>query len=139
MKIVKLLSAILLVGSSVFSPSALLAHVGLTEAMPGDGAVVHEGPEYVTLRFTEEVRLLGLTMSGMASHAVEINFEPSGNMGNEFSITMPALTADSYTVEWVVMGSDSHRVEGEFTFTVDLMAAEMMGENHDMPEHYDAH
>jgi hypothetical protein len=60
-------------------------------------------------------------------------------MDNEFSIMMPVLTADRYAVEWVVMGSDTHRVEGEFTFTVDFMAVDMMEENHEMTEDHDAH
>lgn len=139
MKYIKHLAVVLVMSGFIFTSNALLAHTDLAEAMPANGAVMHEGPEHVTLRFTEEVRLLGVSVSGMVSHAVEIGFEASANMDNEFSIMMPALTADSYTVEWVVMGSDSHRVEGEFTFTVDLMAAEMMGENHEMPDQHDAH
>lgn len=130
---------VIVLGGSIFISNKLLAHTDLAEAIPGGGAIMREGPEHVTLRFTEEVRLLGFSMSGVTSNAVEIDFEPSTNMENEFSIIIPTLAADSYTVEWVVMGGDSHRVEGAFSFTVDPTANEIMGANNEMPAHDDTH
>ncbi|MBN4059726.1 MAG: hypothetical protein COA71_11530 [SAR86 cluster bacterium] len=138
MKIVKLLSLVLLVSASVLSSTGLLAHTALAVTAPADGAVLNEGPENITLRFTDEVRLLQLSLINSASHAVEINFTPTANADRTFSLMMPTLATDTYTVEWTAMGSDSHRVEGEFSFTVDTAAVESMGEHHNMPAHHDA-
>lgn len=138
MKIVKLLALVLVMGGSVFTSNALFAHTALTEAMPADGSVINEAPDNVTLRFTEEVRLLQLSVTDSASHEVETGFTPTANAQNAFSIMLPTLAADIYTVEWTVLGNDSHRVEGAFTFTFDP-SAETMSTHADMPEHHDAH
>tara|TARA_R110000772_G_scaffold188095_1_gene299185 strand:+ start:846 stop:1277 length:432 start_codon:yes stop_codon:yes gene_type:complete len=139
MKLVKLVSAVLMLSASMLSSNSLFAHTALAVAMPANGAVLNEGPENVTLRFTEEVRLLQLSLSNGASQAVEIGFTPTANMDRAFSLAMPALAADTYTVEWTVMGSDSHRVQGKFTFTVDPAAAAAMGQHAEMPAQHDAH
>tara|TARA_R110000772_G_scaffold30735_2_gene76324 strand:- start:1523 stop:1942 length:420 start_codon:yes stop_codon:yes gene_type:complete len=139
MKIVKLLSFVLVMNGAILSSTALLAHTELTEAMPANGAVMHQGPEHVSLNFTEEVRLLQLSVTDSTGHAVEIGFTPRANEEKVFSLMLPALTADTYTVKWMVMGDDSHRVEGEFSFTVDPTATEMMGGHAEMPDHHDAH
>ena len=139
MKKVKLLAVVLIMSVSIFTKNALLAHTEMSEAMPANGAVMHEGPEHVMLNFTGAVRLLQFSVIDSASHAVDTGFRPSANAAEAFTLMVPALTADTYTVQWTVMGDDSHRVEGEFSFTVDPMAAETMGADHDMSEHHDAH
>ena len=139
MKLVKSIAAVLILSASFLSANSLIAHTALAVAMPADGAILNEGPKEVTLRFTEAVRLLQLSLKNGTSMAVETGFKPNSSSATAFTVMMPELTAGTYTVNWAVMGADSHRVEGEFSFTVDPMAAETMGTNHEMPEQHDAH
>jgi len=139
MKIVNLLALVLVIGGSVFTSNTLFAHTALTEAMPADGAVINEAPENVAISFTEEVRLLQLSVTDSTSQVVETGFTPTATAKQVFSIMLPALSTDTYTVEWTVIGSDSHRVEGVFSFTVDPAATETMGGHDEMLDNHDAH
>jgi methionine-rich copper-binding protein CopC len=139
MKKIKLLTTMLVMSTSLFTSNAILAHTELREAMPADGSVMHVGPEHLILNFTEEVRLLQLSVTDSNSQAVEIYFRASADAKATFSVMMPELSSDAYTVQWAVMGSDSHRVEGEFSFTVDPAVMESMGNSLEMPESHDAH
>lgn len=107
--------------------AVLLAHSALTETFPADGATVNAAPEKLGLAFNEDVRLLRVSLSGEDSGAVETGFRPQASAAKQFSLALPALAEDSYTVEWTIMGSDSHRVEGNFSFTVDAAAAPVSG------------
>lgn len=130
---------VLMLGGAIFLSNKLLAHSELLEAMPADGAVMHEGPEHVMLEFTEEVRLMQFSVTDSTMHAVEVGFSPVADAAESFSVMMPSLATGTYTVKWTAMGDDSHRIEGEYSFIVDPTAMEHMGGNEQMQEHHDEH
>ena len=139
MQNLKKIAFALIVGGTMFVSNALYAHAELHEAMPADGAVMHEGPEHVMLEFTEAVRLMQFTVTDSAMHAVDVGFRPVADAAESFSVMMPSLATGTYTVKWTAMGDDSHRIEGEYAFTIDPAAMEHMGANEQMQEHHDEH
>ena len=121
----KYIAVMSLLGASLFLPNALLAHAALSGAMPGDGAVVNEPPKTIDLSFTEEVRLLRVSISSAERGEIDTGFTPSAEAASRFAVALPALGKGAYIVNWTIMGDDSHRVEGDFAFTVDPAAAEV--------------
>ncbi len=122
-------------------PGSLLAHTGLSASMPADGAVLKEPPAALELTFTEEVRLLRLSVTGEDGREMATGFQPSATARTHFAIPLPALGESAHTVHWTIMGSDGHRVEDSFSFTVDADAAETssQGQGENTHSGHDAH
>jgi methionine-rich copper-binding protein CopC len=98
------------------------AHTQLTASNPTDGAVLPESPASIELTFTEDVQLLRLVIAGKNAGEVVTGFKPSAISQTLFSVSMPVLTQDTFTVSWAVLGKDGHQVEKSFAFTVDTSA-----------------
>ena len=107
---------------------ALLGHAALSGAVPADGAVLNESTKTLDLTFNEDVRLLKVSVTGKQNQEVDIDFAPSSREARQFAVAIPALEEGSYTVNWTILGSDSHRVENSFSFTVDAAAAPVAGQ-----------
>ena len=98
--------------------SLSLAHVHLAASLPEDGAKVSASPKQLALRFTDEVRLVKLKVTGPKGNKVLMNFKASAQQDQIFSLTLPKMADGHYTVNWMVIGGDSHKVKGEFSFMV---------------------
>lgn len=123
----KFLKAICFASLGWLAPTVLLAHADLVAATPGNGAVLNVSPANIELSFTEEVQLLRLVVTGSGDQEVTTGFSPSAAMEKTFSIVLPVLAPNTYTVNWAVLGDDGHRVENSFTFSVDATATETTG------------
>ncbi|MAY02875.1 MAG: hypothetical protein CMQ38_07865 [Gammaproteobacteria bacterium] len=130
---------VLVLGGAIFNSNKLLAHAALQQTTPENGAVMHQAPENLNLNFSEAVRLLQVSVIDSESHTIDINFRPTANFGEGFSVDIPPLSAETYIVNWTAMGEDSHRIEGEFSFVVDPSAMESIGSTQEMPNHDNAH
>ncbi|MCC3289411.1 copper resistance CopC family protein [Arthrobacter sp. zg-Y1110] len=105
-------------GLLVSAPPAA-AHDELTGSTPGNGAVVDTAPESVELTFSNvpaaigsEVRVLDEEGTDWAEGQVRI-------LDNTATQQLrPGAPAGSYTVQWRVVSSDAHPIEGTFGFTV---------------------
>ena len=117
--------------SIVFSASAVLvlsgavaafAHAHLVRATPAAGATVSTPPSEVTLRFNEKLE------SAFSSIVVR---DQSGKQVDKGSATVDKddralmrvllqqpMTPGVYKVEWKVMSADTHKIDGNFTFTI---------------------
>ncbi len=96
----------------------VLAHSVLSASLPGDKAVV-SAPDKLELTFNEAVRVLRLTLVHGASHQIEFGFAPSTEATKTLSYNLPAMMMmGEHTVNWTVIGSDGHTVNGNFKFTV---------------------
>ncbi|MFT6094973.1 MAG: methionine-rich copper-binding protein CopC [Pseudohongiellaceae bacterium] len=113
------LFGLLLTLACVSSASTVMAHTALAIADPKDGAMVMEAPESLSLTFTESVRLMRMTMK-MGETELDIGFSPVAAASDQFVIALPALENGSYTVNWAVMGGDSHLVDGNLSFSVGM-------------------
>lgn len=101
---------------SLLSTQAL-AHSSMTASSPGNQSVV-ASPEKLELTFNEGVRMLRLSLVHGASHNIEFGFAPSTETATTVSYDLPPLMLGEHTVNWTVIGSDGHPVNGKFMFTV---------------------
>lgn len=110
------------------APQVAAAHTRLVSSSPAANATV-AAPTKIELRFSEAV--IGATaraeiamtgMPGMASHAPMAVTGFTAQMGKDGkSMTLllrRALTAGTYQVTWTAAGADTHRMSGNFSFTV---------------------
>ena len=94
------------------------AHTALTEAMPGDGAMVKQGPAHINLTFNGPVKLVKLELMGVG-HEMPTSFESNSEAKNAFIIETPGMHPGVFTVNWAVIGEDGHTVADSYSFTVD--------------------
>lgn len=111
--------------SRLFLAAALLAasvvvhaHTKLHASTPADGAVLTQAPAALALEFTGEVRLMSLRLSGADGVDVPLELPAAAQQARRFDVPLPTLPAQRYTVEWTVMGGDTHRAAGSFGFDV---------------------
>ena len=64
-------------------PATAFAHTALTEAMPGEGAMVKQGPAHINLTFNGPVKLVKLELMGVG-HEMPTNFESNSEAKNAF-------------------------------------------------------
>ena len=107
--------------------SPALAHTKLVSATPAANATVAKTTK-ITLLFNEKVmpQFAGATvtmtgMPGMADHA-PMKMAATSAMakdGKTMTITLARpLPAGTYKVDWRAAGSDMHKMNGSYTFTV---------------------
>lgn len=113
MKLINYLAAsLLLVSSSVF------AHTSLKSSLPADQSMLDKAPTELSLIFAAKVKLVGLTLSDSKGGKVLLDFKPAKEMQTSFTQKLPALKPEVYTVNWVMMGDDTHKMTGKFGFMV---------------------
>lgn len=111
----------------LLAPTAASAHAKLVGSTPAANATVSKVTS-VSLRFNEKViastvktELVMTGMPGMANHA-PMKIAATSTMGKDGkSMTLAAkraLVPGTYKVKWSAAGADTHRMEGEFVFTV---------------------
>lgn len=94
------------------------AHSGLKDSTPENGAMLNELPKNLMLEFTMQVKLVRLQLTEQSGEPIELINKPSKNFATTFNIALPMLDSGSYTVTWIAMGKDAHKMKGNFTFTV---------------------
>lgn len=100
-------------------PSAAMAHSKLQTALPAVDATVDVSPERIEMTF--DTKIEKLSTFKLFNEAGE-QIETGKAEVNEDTMTgsVPAVLENgAYTVEWTIIGADSHAVKGEYTFTVD--------------------
>lgn len=112
-----LLAAVLFTGLA--GAPAAQAHDELTGSTPADGAVLAEAPDRVELTFSNnpaaigsQVRVTGPDGTEWADGDVEV----LNNVATQRLRT--GMPDGEYTVQWRVVSSDAHPIEGGFGFTV---------------------
>ena len=118
----------LLLAALLALPAPAQAHDTLLSSDPEDGASLETSPEEITLTYSADV----LEVSPL----VRISDEN----GDELAEIVPAvegpvatatleepLPAGTHTVQWRVVSSDGHPIEGTFTLTVEQDAEEPAG------------
>jgi len=110
-----------------------VAHSGLQDSTPANGAMLNQSPEDLMLEFSMEVKLVKVQLTDQSGEAIKLINKPSKNFETNFSIALPLLDMGSYKVKWIAMGKDAHKMKGDFTFM--LHASEMKK----MPASSDGH
>lgn len=137
MKRLSWLNALLLVAVVALPAGKVLAHGELSSSVPGHEAVV-TSPEQLVLNFSDDVRLLRLTLVHGASHNMDFGFSPTTAAQRTFSHDLPALMLGTHTVNWTIIGTDGHTVSGTFNFVVSDSGqqAEVQEHSHNDHQHH---
>ncbi len=104
--------------AALFGATAADAHAKLVSSSPAANTTV-AAPKQLVLKFNEKLQRkfsgADIAMPGMATPA-KISVAKDGKT----MIVKPttALMAGAYTVKWHAVTSDSHRMEGTYSFTV---------------------
>ena len=92
-------------------------HAHLSKSTPAPGATVSQ-PTEVQLTFTEplEPAFSAIELRDAAGKAVTA--EKAQVKDNVMRLPLKALPAGRYTAKWRVLSVDTHKTEGNFSFTV---------------------
>jgi hypothetical protein len=98
--------------------TAASAHAFLQHAEPGAGASLKSAPKQLILNFTEtlEPSFSGAEVSDARGYDVEASSAVVN--GTSVRAALKPLGPGKYQVKWHAVSVDSHRTEGQFTFTV---------------------
>ncbi|HEY2387562.1 MAG TPA: copper resistance CopC family protein [Candidatus Binatia bacterium] len=103
------------------TPGAVLAHAFPDHSDPRVGHTVEVSPSEVRIWFDGAIEPVFSSMkvedaSGKRVDRDDAHVDPSDQRLLEVSVA--ALAAGAYQVEWSVVARDGHRTEGKFTFRV---------------------
>ena len=101
--------------------SPVFAHAFLERASPPVGSEVTVSPPELSITFTEGVEPLFSTIvlhgaNGAAIATGTPHVAPDSN--RRLTVELPKLLSGTYTVNWHVTSVDTHKTEGNYTFTV---------------------
>lgn len=99
---------------SLFTVASAFAHAHLVRATPAEGGTVKDAPTEVTLKFNE--RLEPAFSSAVIRDSAAKQVDKADR--TVVRVSLPPLDPGVYTVEWRAMSSDSHKINGKFTFKV---------------------
>ena len=111
---VALLRLLLVVSSSVAH-----AHASLSHASPSGGSALSAAPQEVTLTFTDTLEPAFSKLAVTDANGVEVSQGNEQVNGNVMRVRLKPLSAGIYKVNWRAVSTDTHRTEGNFTFSVD--------------------
>ncbi|NRB24862.1 copper resistance CopC family protein [Shewanella sp.] len=114
MKLIKTIA----ISATMLLSSAAFAHSALVESSPTNNEMLQASPQALTLTFNSPVRLIKLTLKDGTGNDIKFGFKPSMQGSNQFSLDLPQLAPSSYSVNWMIMGEDAHKMKGEFGFMV---------------------
>lgn|SRR5699024_2066294 len=105
----------LLLISIAFS-SAAWAHTELNSSVPAQGAMLNASPKALELVFSAPVRLMKVSLQDKANNTITLASPSNNNSSAEYALSLPNLAPSHYTVHWIAMGEDGHRMQGTFDF-----------------------
>jgi methionine-rich copper-binding protein CopC len=116
-------AAALVVGGALIPAGAATAHDRLVGSTPAADATVTTEPGTIALDFSEELLSLDAQSSGFAIQVVNASdrsFHEDGCVEVEGSTATSRIalgTAGTYQVTWRAVSSDSHPIDGTYSFT----------------------
>ena len=102
-------------------PVAALAHAHLVRAVPAVGGTVSTTPSEVTLRFNEKLERAFSSVVVRDAAGKQVDKGDAAVDRNDRTIMrvmLQPLEPGVYKVEWRAVSADTHKVNGDFTFTV---------------------
>src|ERR1700674_1762877 len=96
------------------------AHAFLNQAVPPVGGGVPASPKEIRLTFSEgvEPRFSGIELATTDGLTIATGpVAPAPGDEKQLVLVVPPLAPGRYRVSWHVVSVDTHRTEGEYTFT----------------------
>jgi methionine-rich copper-binding protein CopC len=117
----RMLQLAALIASGVV-PAAGLSHAFLDAAAPLVGGTISGPPKEIRLTFTEaiEPRFSGIDLTTGGGRTIPTGaaaVDPGNN--KQLVLSLPPLGPGRYRVHWHVVSVDTHRTEGEYSFTIE--------------------
>jgi copper resistance protein C len=103
----------------VVSAPVAHAHASLSHASPSGGSALSAAPQEVTLTFTDTLEAAFSKLTVTDANGVEVSQGKGQVNGNVMRVRLKPLSAGIYKVNWRSVSTDTHRTEGNFTFSVD--------------------
>jgi len=107
-----------IITSLLLMSGLVLAHSDLEKSVPENGMTVNQPLQEIVLIYTQPVKLVQFELIGSDHQTVDTHFKPTLEDQTEFITQVNNLDNDQYTVLWTTMGSDGHKSEGDFSFTL---------------------
>lgn len=95
------------------------AHASLSNASPSSGAALSAAPEEVTLTFTDTLEAAFSNLTVTDASGVIVSQGKAQVSGNVMRVSLKPLSAGIYKVNWRAVSTDTHKTDGNFTFSVD--------------------
>ena len=111
--------AILIVLLSMLFPAGAFAHATLKHAAPGDQEVVTQPLTEIVLEFNSRIENLS-TLALLDGQGQEIPVQTSVDKTTLTGTLQEPLPSGQYQVIYKIVAADGHRIEKEYSFTVDL-------------------
>jgi copper resistance protein C len=101
-------------------PTLTSAHTGLESSNPTEGEVVKEELKEITLQYKTEIENLS-TMKIVKDDRQEVKLDSVIIQEKTMSGILPqSLENGSYTIDWKIIGTDGHPIEGQIPFNVQV-------------------
>jgi methionine-rich copper-binding protein CopC len=95
------------------------AHASLAHAIPSAASTMSAAPHEVILTFTESLEAAFSNLTVMDASGTEVSQGKAQVKNNTMRISLKLLSAGIYKVNWRAVSTDTHKIEGSFTFGVD--------------------
>jgi methionine-rich copper-binding protein CopC len=121
MRLLRTIFALYLFSFLSFSPSVAGGHAFLVHAEPGAGSVVRASPSHIRIWFDSplEPAACVIHVQNATGERVDGNDSRVDNKDPKLlEVSLPLLPSGKYRVIWHVMSLDGHKVEGDYTFSV---------------------
>jgi copper resistance protein C len=108
--------------AAIFYGSVAYAHPQLQSAEPAAGAAVTTSPKQIRITFNENVvpQLSGVEVKDQSGKVIPTG-KAATDPANKKLLVVPVneqLPPGGYTVEWHAVSDDTHRVKGDYSFSV---------------------
>jgi len=107
-----------LVVAAVLYSSAAAAHAMLEQAEPAAGAVLHQSPAALRLRFSEQLEPAFSVATVTDQRGQSVTGGPGSSQGTTITVPLKALSPGQYRVRWHAVSMDTHSTQGSYSFTV---------------------
>jgi methionine-rich copper-binding protein CopC len=97
---------------------AARAHAFLDHASPLVGSTVAAAPPEVALTFTQNLEAAFSSVQVTDARGVRVDQGKTEISGNTMRVGLKASGPGRYQVHWHVLSVDTHKTEGNFSFTV---------------------
>ncbi len=117
----KILAPVCAIALSLMAGSPAFAHAFLTKASPAVGSTVATPPAALVLNYTEDLEVPFCTVTVTNAAGVQVQTaKPQAVPGHadELSVPLHITAPGKYRVTWHALSVDTHKTQGDFTFTV---------------------
>lgn len=101
------------------SAAAAYAHASLAHASPSVGSTMNVAPHEVILTFTESLEAAFSKLTVTDVNGTDVSQGKAQVNDNTMRTSLKPLNPGIYKVNWRAVSTDTHKIEGSFTFSVD--------------------